>query len=261
MSTTAVDATAAALETEEHLLDEIVADLDAATWARPTPAPRWTIHTQIGHLAVSEDWATLAATNPEAFATMMHRVAEDPVEFGRGAERQIHDRPNGAVLAWWRTQRAATIAAARALPDGTRVPWFGPPMSVRSFLTARLMETWAHGQDVRDALGLEPSVSDRLRDVAHLGVVTRAFAYANRGLATPDDPVSVVLSSPCGELWKWGPDDAEDRVQGPALDFCLVVTQRRNVASTALGVRGNAAEDWMRIAQVFAGPPTDPPAS
>jgi uncharacterized protein (TIGR03084 family) len=131
-------------------------------------------------------------------------------------------------------------------------------MSLTSFATARLMETWAHGQDVADALGLEHPPTGRLRHVAHLGVATRGFSFANRGLPVPPEP-RVVLVGPAGETWSWGPDDAPERVSGPAHDFCLVVTQRRHPSDTALVAEGEGARRWLTIAQAFAGPPTDGP--
>jgi len=124
------------------------------------------------------------------------------------------------------------------------------------------METWAHGQDVADTLGVTRTATRRLRHVAHLGVRARPYAYAVRGRQVPPAPVLVELVSPEGERWDWVAGAGEgtgagpvDRVSGNALDFCLVVTQRRNVADTGLEVRGRAADDWMAIAQAFAGPP------
>jgi uncharacterized protein (TIGR03084 family) len=129
-------------------------------------------------------------------------------------------------------------------------------MSLNSFVTARLMETWAHGQDVVDALGLEPIVSDRLQHVAFIGVRARPFCYVNRGRDVPDGDVRVELTAPNGETWSWG-ESTTDTVRGSALDFCLAVTQRRHRADTDLVITGPLAEDWMAIAQSFAGPPTD----
>jgi uncharacterized protein (TIGR03084 family) len=130
-------------------------------------------------------------------------------------------------------------------------------MGARSFLTARLMETWAHGQDVVDALGAEREATERLRHVAHIGVRARPFSYANRGMAMPDTEIHVALEAPGGGTWTWGEPGAADSVRGPALDFCLAVTQRRHVADTALDVDGDAAREWMSIAQAFAGPPSN----
>ena len=128
-------------------------------------------------------------------------------------------------------------------------------MSARSFITARLMETWAHGQDVVDALGAERPPTDRLRHVAHIGVGARPFSYVANGREPNPAPVRVELVAPSGDEWTWGPDDAADRVSGPALDFCLLVTQRRHRDDVDLTVQGAAADEWIGIAQAFAGPP------
>jgi uncharacterized protein (TIGR03084 family) len=128
-------------------------------------------------------------------------------------------------------------------------------MSAASMTTARLMETWAHGLDVTDALGQPPSVSDRLRHIAHIGVRTRDFAFAQHGLPVPEEPFRVELTAPDGGTWSWGPEDAPQRVTGPAVDFCQRVTQRRHRADLALTATGDDADRWLDIAQAFAGPP------
>jgi len=135
------------------------------------------------------------------------------------------------------------------------MPWFGPPMSATSMATARFMETWAHALDVYDALGARPAATDRVRHVAHLGVRTRGFAFTAHGLDVPGDDVRVELTAPSGELWTWGPEDADQRVHGPAYDFCLLVTQRRHRADLALEAVGDVADRWLDVAQAFAGPP------
>ena len=125
-------------------------------------------------------------------------------------------------------------------------------MSAASSLTARIMETWAHTQDIADALGVTREPTDRLRHVAHIGVGARAFSYAVHG-ETPAAEIRIELTGPDGTPWTWGPADAEDRVTGPALDFCLLVTQRRHRDDLALVIEGPAAAEWMSIAQAFAG--------
>src|SRR5687768_14064973 len=127
-------------------------------------------------------------------------------------------------------------------------------MSFASFVSARLMETWAHGQDVVDALGAEREPTNRLEHICHLGVRARRNSYAARGLEFPGGDVRVVVTAPDGAEWSWG-ESSDDLVTGPALDFCLCVTQRRHLADTSLEVRGPLAEEWMSIAQAFAGPP------
>jgi uncharacterized protein (TIGR03084 family) len=142
-----------------------------------------------------------------------------------------------------------------ALDPSVRVPWYGLEMSAASSLTARIMETWAHGQDVADALGATRPPTPALRHVAFLGVRAFANSFRARRLVVPEVEVRVDLQGPAGGTWSWGPDDAAQRVDGPALDFCLVVTQRRHVDDTALRCTGDVATEWMTIAQAFAGPP------
>jgi uncharacterized protein (TIGR03084 family) len=129
-------------------------------------------------------------------------------------------------------------------------------MSIASFTTARLMETWAHGADVRDALGVPLAPSLRLRHVIHLGVTARPFAFAVHGVDDPGDPIRVEAQAPDGTTWTWGPDEAADRVSGPALDLALLLTQRRHRSRTGVTATGPTAEAWLTIAQAFAGPPT-----
>jgi uncharacterized protein (TIGR03084 family) len=129
-------------------------------------------------------------------------------------------------------------------------------MGAKSFLTARLMEVWAHGQDVCDTVGAEREATDRLRHIAQLGVITRGWSYIVRGEQAPDTPVRVALTAPSGNEWTWGDPDATDSVTGAAEEFCLVVTQRRHIDDTGLVVSGDVARDWMNKAQAFAGGPT-----
>jgi uncharacterized protein (TIGR03084 family) len=243
------------LEAEHLDLDALVAPLDERDWDRPTPAAGWAIRDQISHLAFFDDAARLAMTEPAAFATLVEAAlgAEDPMQEHLRRGRAL----SGAdLLAWWRASRASMIEVSGDLPHGTRVPWFGPPMGVLSFLSARLMETWAHGQDVADALSARRRPTPRLRHIAHLGVRARPFSYAVRGLELPATSVSVFLTGPGGEQWDWvDSDSSPDQVRGSALDFCLVVTQRRHLTDTSLVVEGPSATQWMSIAQAFAGPP------
>ena len=248
------------LEAEEAALDRVVADLNEVEWRTATPAAGWDVRDSLAHLAFSEELARATLEDPSKFEAERDALldAGEDALVGRGRAM-----PGAAVLEWWRDSRAAVQAGLRSLDGRDRLLWFAGPMSATSFATARLMETWAHGQDVRDALGEPPSVSGRLRHVADLGVRARPFAYQARGLPVPDAPVRVELGAPDGETWSWGDAAATAVVTGPALDFCLVVTQRRNPADTTLGVDGPAATEWIGIAQAFAGPPTDhrPPRS
>jgi len=247
------------LADEEEALDALVGDLDSAGWATPTPAEGWTVEHQIAHLAATEEWARTSLEDPDRFRADLEAYADDPEARAAGLRdgRLGRSAPAGSsALDWWRENRAATGAALRERAASDRVPWFGPDMSVASFATARVMETWAHGQDVADALGVTRAPTSRLRHVAEIGVRARPFAYASRGIELPPADVRVELVAPDGTEWAWGPYDASDRISGSALDWCLVATQRRNPADTGLTVTGDAAAEWIGIVQAFAGPPT-----
>lgn len=254
-----LQALAGDLAAEQAALDELVVDLPDDSWDLATPAPRWTIRDEIGHLAHSEDLAALAAADETAFGRELTRALGDLDAYQREVDARVASKTPSELLAWWRTSRARSLDAVMRRGPNTRIVWVAMPMSPRSFLTARLMETWAHGYDIADTLGIHSAPTARLHHVAALGVRTRAFSYVNRGLTVPDADVRVELDAPDGTVWTWGPEDAPDRIIGPAEDFCLVVTQRRNIADTALRVEGDAAAEWMDIAQVFAGPPTRRP--
>ena len=245
------------LAAEHHDLDALVASLDDAAWEVPTPAKGWAVRDQIGHLAFFDARAFEALTDPEAFAAgraeMLAAMAEDATAALDLIEaRSLHP---GELLEWWRAERGRLLASMTVCEPDHRVPWYGPAMSVVSFATARLMETWAHGQDVADALGVTRLPTARLRHVAHIGVRAAGFNFASHDLTPPAEAVRVELRGPDHDLWTWGPDRGADVVRGSALDFCLVVTQRRHIADTHLEVEGPGATAWMRIAQAFAGPP------
>ncbi|HEU5266114.1 MAG TPA: TIGR03084 family metal-binding protein [Jatrophihabitans sp.] len=243
------------LSHESDGLDELVAPLPAERWRRPTPAVGWTIAHQIAHLTWTDGVTVLAATDPDAFAAARQRAFDDPDEYVDRAAESGAQRPPAELLAAWRAGRAALAAALAAVPADARLSWFGPPMTATSMATARLMETWAHGQDVADALAVARPATDRLRHVAHIGVRTRDFAFAVHGRPAPAEPFRIELAGPSGDLWAWGPADAAQQVTGPALDFCLLVTQRRNRADLRLVAIGPDADAWLDIAQAFAGKP------
>jgi uncharacterized protein (TIGR03084 family) len=243
------------LAAESAVLDSAVAHLEDTAWLTPTPAEGWTVAHQIAHLAWTDEQALLAATDPGAFTRTLAEVGArlGPLVDDAAGDGAAQDP--ALLLDRWRAGRATLAEALVNLPDDTKLPWFGPPMSAASMATARLMETWAHGLDVTDALALPPSVSVRLRHIAHIGVRTRDFAFRQHGLAAPAEPFRVELAAPDGGTWGWGPEDAAQRVTGPALDFCQRVTQRRHRNDLALAAAGADADRWLDLAQAFAGPP------
>ncbi|CCH29806.1 TIGR03084 family metal-binding protein [Actinosynnema sp. NPDC047251] len=232
------------LRAESAVLDDLVAPLD--DWSAPTPAAGWTVAHQISHLRWTDRIAVLAATDPDAFAERLKTASPDLVDVGAAEP---------VTLAEWRASRVALEEALLGVPAGGKVPWFGPPMSPASMATARLMETWAHGQDVADALGVVREPTARLKHVAHIAVRAFGYAFLVNGMSAPQEPVRVQLTGPGGEVWAWGPEDAENRITGPALDFCLLATRRRHRDDLAVTAVGDVARAWLPIAQAFAGPP------
>jgi len=243
------------LVAETRVVQDLVADLDDAGIGAPTPAAGWTIRDQLTHLAYFDETATRAVVDPDAFRRAAAALVADGPGFPDRIAAEHSGLPADAVRDWLARARAALVEAFRGVEPRARLPWYGPDMSALSCVTARIMETWAHGQDVADALGVRREPTDRLRHVAHLGVQTFGFTYLNNGREIPTTPVRVELAAPSGARWEWGPPDAVDRVTGPALGFCLTVTQRRHVSDTDLRVTGPVAAEWISIAQAFANPP------
>lgn len=233
-----------------------------SAWEVPTPAEGWAVRDQISHLAWFDEAAARAVTTPDAFRDEVREL----IARGLDTDALVAERrsmPGEEVLKWFREARHRMIEALAVADPAVRIPWYGPDMGLVSFTTARLMETWAHGQDVVDGLaaasngtratGREPT--DRLRHVAEIGVRTRPWSFIVRGREVPDVPVRVELELPGGALWTSGPPRAADVVRGSALDFCLVVAQRRHPDDVSLAVSGPVATEWISIAQAFAGPP------
>ncbi|WP_179466674.1 TIGR03084 family metal-binding protein [Mycolicibacterium vinylchloridicum] len=252
---TAADPIVDDLRDESDALDALVAPLDPAGWARPTPAPGWTIAHQIAHLMWTDRASLMSITDEAAFGEQLTAAAADPLGFVDKAAEELALTPPDQLLAQWRETRTHLHSALRGVAEGRKLVWFGPPMSAASMATARLMETWAHGLDVADALGAPIAPSARLKSIAHLGVRTRDFAFTVHELTPPAEPFYVDLTAPDGSHWTWGPGDAAQRVTGSALDFCFLVTQRRPLAELDVVGTGADAAKWLEIAQAFAGPP------
>jgi uncharacterized protein (TIGR03084 family) len=246
------------LHDEQEALDAIVSPLGDEQWDLVTPFIGWSIKYEIAHVGFWDMAARLAAMDEGAFKKLIESMFASEAAYDK-SQRELREGTPAYVMDYWRRERKALVDALAAKGPKDRVPWVGPTMSARSKATARIMETWAHGQDVADTLGIRREPTDRLRHVAHIGVTTFGWSYANRGLEVPDVAVRVELTSPSGDLWSWGPKDGEEVIEGQAEDFCLVVVQRRHVDDTQLQVKGDVARNWMLIAQAFAGPPVQGP--
>jgi uncharacterized protein (TIGR03084 family) len=244
------------LAAEGDELDQLVAGLETDRWRVATPSPGWTIAHQIGHLAASDRFATLAVTDPEAFTARLAELARGLDEVNNAAAADAVVLPPGELLAEWRSSRAKILAALASVPVGDRVQWIVASMSPASMASTRLMELVGHGQDIRDALGVTWVPTERIFHLARLGARTRDFAYRSRGLEPPVQEFRVELTAPSGELWVFGPPDAGQLVTGSAADFCLLVTRRRHRSDLDLHAEGDDADQWLDFAQAYAGPPS-----
>jgi uncharacterized protein (TIGR03084 family) len=245
------------LSDEHTSLRVVLEGVPFAEWEKNTYAPGWAIRDQVAHLAFFDEAAMTAINDPDRFVAEAKRMNEEGATAGSDPAYLVQARQKAPreIMAWWEDASSRLVEASRTLDAGRRMPWYGPPMAATSFVTARLMECWSHGLDVVDAAGARREPTERLRHVAFLGVRTRNFSYVTRGLEPNTEPMRVELLAPSGELWVFGEVDAPNKITGAAAEFCQVVTQRRHVADTDLVITGAAAEEWMRYAQAFAGPP------
>ena len=244
------------LSGEGFELRQVVAGLSEAGWHEPTPAEGWDVAAQIAHLAWTDE-AALAATewvggDPSRWDELVTEAIKNPEGYVDESALALAMMPATELLQHWDGVRGELAAALAAIPDGQTLPWFGPPMSPASMATARLMETWAHGLDVREALGLTYEPTDRIKHVCHLGNRTRDYSFGVHELTPPAEPFRVELTAPSGEQWEWGPEDAAQSVRGPAYDFARLVTQRIHRDDTALETTGDDAARRERILDHWA---------
>ncbi|HEX4812237.1 MAG TPA: TIGR03084 family metal-binding protein [Nonomuraea sp.] len=235
-------------------LDNLVAGLDAEQWLLPTPAPGWTVRDQIAHLAFIFRLAATAASDAEAFQAMTAGAQSNFDGAVNAALKLYENVPPAALLATWRSERAAAVAALAAVPAGRTVPWLVNPLPPVVLACAGIMEQFAHGQDIADTLGVRLERGGSLQHLVVFAVLTRDFGYLARQLTPPAEEFRFEITGPSGERWDYGPEDAAQRISGPAEDFCLLVTRRRHRADVAVTAAGEVADHWLDIAQAYRGP-------
>ncbi|MDR0476356.1 MAG: TIGR03084 family protein [Desulfobulbaceae bacterium] len=248
---------------ENEQLDELVSRIEQDQWARRTSFYTWTVYDELAHLHCFDLAVLRSIQNPRDFVeqevVLFMNKMQQKTRIADIARNRLGDLPPEELRSNWRRTYRKMVEVFSKLDSKARIPWYGPEMSARSSATARLMEAWAHGQDLFDTFNVKRKPTERLIHIAHLGVSTFAWSFLNRGLVIPSEKPYVELISPRGNLWKWNEPSICDYVQGEAEEFCLVVTQRRNVLDTSLLSSGSGAT-WMQIAQCFAGPASNPPA-
>lgn len=245
---------------ESDALAAILHDLDDPAWDRPTQFKGWTINDVLVHLHFWNRAADQSLTDPDGFQdTMRSAIAASAGSGMRAVENAAMDERGSELLAVWQGLYRDMGRRWALLDPKQRVKWVGPEMSVRSSMTARQMETWAHGHEIFDLLGKTRQETDRIRNIVVLGVNTFGWTFKVHGLSAPETMPFLRLFAPSGAVWDYGDPDQPDRIEGQAVEFAQVVTQTRHVADTQLSVRGPIATQWMVHAQCFAGPPETPP--
>lgn len=248
---------------EYRALATLCEGLSAEQWRERTQFYGWAPWDEIAHLLYFDETSLQAVRDAALFEAGKKALLAEQArgeQISAIARRRFGHLDGPALVHLWRQRHEALVAALAQFDAKARLPWYGPTMSARSFATARLMETWAHGQDVWDLLGRTRGPSPGLRHICTLGVNTFGWTFVNRKLPVPAPAPFVELAAPDGSRWAFGEPSASGYVRGPALDFALLATQRRHRADTALEWGGEAAEQWTRIAQCFAGEPADGPA-
>ena len=230
---------------------------------RRTQFKNWTINDVIGHLHLFNHAANLSLEDGDKFLAFYAPI-KAAIEDGRSMiEAQydwLGDLSGRKLFEAWKAVCEETAANYVNADPKQRLKWAGPDMSARSFITARQMETWAHGQEIFDLLGVVRVDTDRIKNIAHLGVLAFGWTFQNRKETVPEPPPYVRLTAPSGAVWEWNERQDNNRVEGSATGFCQIVTQVRNAADTDIVTVGEAATRWMEIAQCFAGKPETPPA-
>ena len=253
---------AADFQAEADELHELLATLPDAAWERATLFKQWTVNDIVRHLHDSDLMAAASVAGPEQFSqfrTERQALLDRGLTRLEAAHHRLGDLAGTRLLKSWHALVIDLCGKLSALPFDTRLKWTGPDMGLRMFTTARQMETWAHGQAIYDLLGRTRRPTDRLRNIAEIGVRTYGWTFANRQRPVPGPAPHVRLIAPSGAIWEWNDPTPDNAIEGDALPFCQVVTQTRNIADTNLKVTGEPAQIWLGLAQCFAGPPNDPP--
>lgn len=243
-----------------HALLEPLADRD---FSLTTRFKNWSLDAIVAHLHFYNLMADLTLKDEARFHETMGRVRAlraNGETMVSSTDIMLEGLKGRALLAAWQAGFEQIADDWSTVDPRRRLPWVGPSMSARSSISARLMETWAHGQAIYDLMAVERQNTDRIDNIVVMGVNTFGWTFSNRGLPVPAQPPALRLTAPSGAVWTYNDPLADSRIEGSATEFCQVVTQVRNVADTQLTVQGDIATRWMSMAQCFAGPPHDPPA-
>jgi uncharacterized protein (TIGR03084 family) len=235
------------LVAEQQFLDQSLQRIPIKNWDRVTPSKPWTVRDTISHLA---DFADLAADTLLGGDKVKEwqKASDLDVLRQRAIQRGRAMRPQD-VIEWWRGGRAKVVEPLSHMTEDDRVEWIEGTMSARTFATFRLMETWAHGLDIYQALEIEVEDTARIRHVCWLGWKTLPYAFKAAGLDY--SPVRVEVIGPGYAKWVYGPDDTDELIKGSASDWARVVVRRIKPKDVRLKVTGENAQKAVEVAQAF----------
>lgn len=250
---------AAAFREESDSLANLLKTNPDLDWDKPTQFKGWTTNDVIVHLHFWNRAADLALTDQDAFTDLIAKLMQNLESGGlREFENQAVGERGDDLFAQWQSFYQEMAERWSDVDPKKRLKWAGPDMSARSSMTARQMETWAHGHEVFDLAGKIRKESDRIKNVVIMGINTFGWSFQVRGKTPPVAMPRVELTAPSGAIWHFG--EGEETIKGDAVAFAQVVTQTRNVADTNIVCDGPIATEWMEYAQCFAGPPEQPPS-
>lgn len=235
------------LVAEQQFLDQFLQRIALKDWDKKTRSVGWTVRDTISHLADSEELAAAIIAGGADLSRYqstpnLDNLRQEAVERGRKMRPQD-------VIEWWRGGRAKVVEPLSHMDPHTRVEWIVGSLSARTLATTRLMETWAHGLDIYEALGAEVEDTPRIRHICWLGwkSLPYSFKLAGKDFA----PVRIEIIGPGYAKWVYGPDDAENLIKGSASDWARLVVRRTTVAETRLKVSGEAAEVAVEVVRAY----------
>lgn len=240
----------AELEAEHEGILGILRSLAPDEWSTPTPAAPWDIRDQVTHLADFDEVAYDTATGgPRQLNDEAQRIGFDV--YTETIRQKGLSKSGEEMLAWYGGNAKRLREMFLSKPDPReRVPW-GLGMSVRTLVTARLMEHWAHGLDIRAAVGQKPNASPRLKSIAFLVYSAMPYAFSVAGVTPPERTLRVEVDYD-GQTWTFGPEGADDTITGDALEYCMVGVQRLKPADAhALKASGPLAELALEHARAY----------
>jgi uncharacterized protein (TIGR03084 family) len=237
------------LEDEQERLEAVLDGLDDPAWRSPSAAEGWSVADVVLHLAQTEDAVVWLATGggtfdrPRLEAPGVDDAAERMVQAERAEPAVVFER--------WKAGRRAALAALRGADPEEPIPWVTNSLKPATLATTRLAEHWAHGLDITGPLGAPYPDTDRLRHIAWLAHGTLPYAFALAG--DEAHPVHCELTGPGGDIWRYGPADADSAITGAAGAFCRVGAQRLTPEDSGLVATGPHGDAALRVLRTYAG--------